>query len=311
MVIQRRKTMKIFIANKPAALAAAINPFPATATVEAEFGDAVVEGSVVTLAHHGPRKGQQCPCHYATAHPEVQAAGISHLDLDTLGGIMAILGQPLGADKDTTELLWSVAARTDLQGLHKQEQILWEESHRFGNLDISSRLAGEVEGILWAIYAHLEANRIQAPSDGAAMECTEAVNAAIRCIQAAARQDLEVLGAGRRWAAAKAALESSTFVCEDEGIVLRYSSTGEFVNHLYTPTSLAVVALNEKYHKVTLSLADPIPGVSCREIAQGLWGPEAGGHDGIAGSPYGREMTRADAAAAFEALDAAITAATA
>jgi hypothetical protein len=65
---------------------------------------------------------------------------------------------------------------------------------------------------------------------------------------------------------------------------------------------MAVVTFNTKFKSVTVSIADPQPGFSCREFVQKLWGPEAGGHDGIAGSPRGREMTLDDAKTAFTKL---------
>ena len=57
---------------------------------------------------------------------------------------------------------------------------------------------------------------------------------------------------------------------------------------------------------VTVSLADPIEGVVCRDIVQSLWGMEAGGHAGIAGSPRGQEMSTADLDACVEAVVAAL-----
>lgn len=43
-------------------------------------------------------------------------------------------------------------------------------------------------------------------------------------------------------------------------------------------------------------------------ILQDLWGPEAGGHDGIAGSPRERRMTEDDLEAAVTALAAKLNA---
>jgi hypothetical protein len=60
-----------------------------------------------------------------------------------------------------------------------------------------------------------------------------------------------------------------------------------------------VICHNLALGSITVSLADPIPGFSCRDVVQDLWWPEAGGHDGIAGSPRGREMTRDDLSAAI------------
>ena len=41
-------------------------------------------------------------------------------------------------------------------------------------------------------------------------------------------------------------------------------------------------------------MADGGKRVSAKELVQELWGNEAGGHTGIAGSPRGQEMTEKD-----------------
>lgn len=61
----------------------------------------------------------------------------------------------------------------------------------------------------------------------------------------------------------------------------------------------AVVGFNPEKGRVTLSFADPIEGVSCREIMQEVFGPGAGGRDNIAGSPYDVEATRKQVAEVF------------
>jgi hypothetical protein len=53
----------------------------------------------------------------------------------------------------------------------------------------------------------------------------------------------------------------------------------------------AIVAWNPEAGTVTVSLESSVSGVSCRDIVQALWGPLAGGHAGIAGSPRGMAMT--------------------
>ena len=45
---------------------------------------------------------------------------------------------------------------------------------------------------------------------------------------------------------------------------------------------------------ITVSFADRGKKISAKEIVQELWGNEAGGHPGIAGSPRGQEMTEKD-----------------
>jgi len=83
--------------------------------------------------------------------------------------------------------------------------------------------------------------------------------------------------------------QASRFDRDVGSILVRITSGRDFVNHLYVDLdgvpARAIVSYNRDSGSVTVSLADPIPGVSCREILQGMWGPEAGGHDGIARSP--------------------------
>jgi len=125
--------------------------------------------------------------------------------------------------------------------------------------------------------------------------------------------DPKLLAAGDAFAAATADLERRSYRVRIKGegergsVVIRQADT--FVNHLYgyedggeRQVALACVALNTTMGSVTVSLESPVAGVSAREIVQSLWGPDAGGHDGIAGSPRGRVMTEADLLAAADAV---------
>jgi hypothetical protein len=69
---------------------------------------------------------------------------------------------------------------------------------------------------------------------------------------------------------------------------------------------VGIVAYNDSLGSITISLADPIKGVSCREVVQTLWGQQAGGHDGIAGSPRGQIMTELDFKNAINAFSQAV-----
>ena len=63
------------------------------ATVEAEYGTECVPGRVVTLAHHGPRSSNPAPCNTETEIlPEGSTIMLSHLDLDAVGGALALMG---------------------------------------------------------------------------------------------------------------------------------------------------------------------------------------------------------------------------
>ena len=116
--------MKIIMCSNAAGLQEALRGFN-SATVEAEYGDTCVPGSVVTLAHHGPRRSKPSPCigdnmpngylceggRYCahgsdSAHwVDVEVVGVSHFDLDTLGGVLRVLGR-----KPNDPNFWAAAA---------------------------------------------------------------------------------------------------------------------------------------------------------------------------------------------------------
>ena len=284
--------MKIILSSNPSSLSAALSAFSSTATVEAEFGDALVSGSALTFAHHGPRAGQPCPCSYPNSIAiaqglAIEAIGVSHVDLDTLGGVLAIQGR-----KPEAPEFWSLAEFVDLNGAHK--------------VALSGASPEDVIR-LHAWWAWSESNRLFAPRDGSCADAGAWIDAAAIAITAIIAGDRDLLAAGEAHRLAGEALNASSFVKALGGVLLR--SAEGFTNHLYTSPSgevaKAVVAFNPRTGSVTVSFeAGAASPVSAREFVQGLWGPLAGGHHGIAGSPRETPMTFADAESAATALAA-------
>lgn len=292
--------MRIYLSSNPESISA-VKPH---VTIEAEYGDIVVEGSVLTLAHHGSRSDNPCPC----VDPKVEDAifdlkqieladdneiivGLSHWDLDTLGGIMKFSG-PFARDMSGPmtvfwQPFWELAAFADVNGLHKVDR---------------DHLAYRR---LTAWQAWSTANKVYAPRDGSALEVSKEYAEATSVICHIIGGDHDLLKAGDEFMRQQDALNKSTFMEDFDGVFMR--TADQFVNHLYghpTDGSIAkgVAVLNTEEGSITLSLESPIKGVSCRKIVQHLWGPEAGGHDGIAGSPRDRKMTEPDLARAAAAL---------
>lgn len=131
--IERLGNFTFWIANN----ASALLRLSLDATVEAEFGSDVVSGKYTTLAHHGSRAGNKPPCDprdetdvaiFSVIFP---AVGISHVDLDCLGGILRLAGYYPG--KHTAEYyFWRLAAEIDKRGYHClpdiRSELLTEES---------------------------------------------------------------------------------------------------------------------------------------------------------------------------------------
>jgi hypothetical protein len=291
-----------------AALAANLSPL---LSVEAEYGSVVVEGSEYTAAHHQPSGpyagdhivagGRPAPCN-DTDIPWLSAREgvvlVSHLDLDTVGGVLRAYGHTAFVfNPEWAKGFWQLAAFVDTNGPHKRH------------------LAGASEedlARLDAWWAWMGANVPRLPREGVTDVTDLVAEACYEALCNILTGAAHVMDAGQQFREAGDALNAQSFVeHRPSGVLVRRSPTQrDFVNHLYTSpegvVARAVVALNPEGGSVTVSLESPIAGVSCRAIVQGLWGPLAGGHDGIAGSPRGQVMTEADVAAVVTALEEAL-----
>lgn len=275
---------QIFISTNPDNL----RRFNPAVTIEAEYGEAVVEGARLTLAHHGSRSANPAPClaENFCAGMCPSSIGISHIDLDTLGGIMAVLGC-----KPQTPEFWGLAAWVDVNGVHHLPEL---------NPDVLALRQ------LHTWHAFSQAHRVFAPRDGSIADVTGEVLPLVDHLIAICNADMSspLLLAGDEFAAQEAKLNEESFAGMCLATISRKSE--HFVNHLYSYNNgrgfaKAVVVLNTKTGSLTVSFADPIPGLSCRDIVQRFWRDKdehgnflAGGHDGIAGSPRGMVCSERD-----------------
>ncbi len=341
--------MKILIANNAKALAQAMGEYPNTATVEAEYGDDVVQGTMCTLAHHGKYSHNPAPCitqifpadssvkrgYYikgAVSEEQLEkfqkswsgmttgddtfrvlvmdggecricefppdAIGISHVDLDTLGGILGLLERRRDGLTDGDGVFWNVAAEVDLLGAHHLEEILLPE-----RITPEARIRKTVDGMMattrrqiHAWWGWNEGHRIYPPRDGTVADVAEQVLEACEVIDRILAGDEALLELGDKWLAGQEALNVESYVDwfqfnpKDPKVVARASK--RFCGNLFTApdgeTCGAMVYLNVETGAISVSLADPIPNVSCERIVKNLWGPEAGGRDVVAGSPRGQ-----------------------
>tara|TARA_R110002020_G_scaffold50716_2_gene143077 strand:+ start:20595 stop:21521 length:927 start_codon:yes stop_codon:yes gene_type:complete len=263
-------------------------------TVEAEYGSVVATGSVYTAAHHQPgMEALPAPCEDVNI-PVLEDGGtvlVSHLDLDTIGGCLRAMDSSL-MEAFVYDSFWRLAGFVDVNGAHKLAQANASEK------DLAR---------LYAFWAWKRANVGQMSRD----ECTDvtdliwdAEGALGLILDGSASNDYgdatELLAAGVQMREEEAALNRSTLVETSSSVITRVTSfdpaDGQgFCNHLYTDTNgepyAAVVTFAKCGGSITISLADAIKGVSCREVMQEMFGPEAGGHDGIAGSPRNERMS--------------------
>ena len=273
-------------------------------TVEAEYGSFVMEGTVFTAAHHqgsGTYAGRHLPGFEETGRPSPcndegipvlglhDVVAVSHIDLDSVGGSLRTVADfaPLFGARFAG--FWALAEYIDVSGAHRLEpDHVWAPALR-------------------AVWAWMQEHRPQYSREEIE-DCSEFMHAAGQMLtRLLVEEDADLLAAGQAMADAEAELNKDSLlrVVEAGDRLVAVREADQFVNHLYRlpdgRVAAAVVARNTKMSSVSVSLADPIEGVVCREIVQHLWGEDAGGHAGIAGSPRGQEMTSDDLDACVEA----------
>jgi hypothetical protein len=267
-------------------------------TVEAEYGDTVIWGKDYTAAHHGSRSENPCPC--VDAGIPVLEEGVilvSHIDLDTVGGVGRALDHP--AMDRRFNAFWAGAAFIDTAG-----------PHRLAELPYTNGVPVEtVSDMLHAYWAWAQSNRGPQRSRDAIHDVTEEVKCHLNVLLDIAGESRggvdeggSLVAAGREFKAAGDKLNADSLrstVRRDDGqpvVITRCAPA--FVNHLYTTPEgdvyPAVVAYNSKTKAITLSFSEKDDARSACEIMQQVFGPDAGGHKSIAGSPRGVELDEWD-----------------
>ena len=260
-------------------------------TVEAEYGGFVAEGTLYTAAHHqatGPYAGstRPSPCN-DPAIPLLPEAGtilVSHLDLDTIGGCARALG------KLRLELseFWRAAEFADFNPPHRLPEMPGLQKQTLDQLSAWNAWSGS--------RPRLDRTKIH--------DVTDEVMLSISTIDKIAAGDSTLLHLGQELKKEEEILKENSFAGYEDGVLLR-RTTGAFVNHLYeheNSIAPAIVSFNETAGSITISYSSPEGLKSARSVVQDLWGKEAGGHQGIGGSPRGQRMTEEDFRSAVQAV---------
>jgi hypothetical protein len=258
------------------------------ATVEAEYGSVVVEGSPIndgpftlTLAHHtGVWRVCSAPCNAKLEAKHLLSSGdaviISHIDLDTTGGILNLIGS-----KPEHDSFWKAAEFVDLNG-----------PHRLYELDESDA------DLIRAYWAATAENRTSFPRDQVS-EVGQEISYLLGVVR-------DLLGVGNDWTqpdmikrgkewAIKQEEKVEGCLIEEGPYVRVFASDDTFTGAAYySPKAKevfpATVSYSTKNGSITIAFEDGGQSANASEIVQKLWGPTAGGHPGIAGSPRGQRM---------------------
>lgn len=254
----------------------------AEATVEAEYGDECLEGTMVTLAHHGPRSNNPAPCNTPDVPelPPFATVVVSHIDLDTLGGIYALQGR-----KPEDYRFWEAAEMIDVKGAHHIHEL---------DKDIQDKLN--------AYYAYNDGQPRQRYTE--AIDVTKQIDDTYNVVNAIVDindpEHDKLITAGKEWAQTREKEVEDQLVYENKDVRV-FDTNGIFCAASYFSPNQnticpATVTYNEKFKSITLAFEDGGKQLNAKEIVQELWGPEAGGRKGIAGSPRNVEMTKNDLA---------------
>ena len=254
----------------------------ADATVEAEYGEKVANGSISTLAHHGARTSNPAPCNTEVeVLPKGSVIMLSHVDLDALGGVMALAGV-----KPEDPGFWKAAEYIDVHGPHHMHELGQKEQDQLN--------------AVWAWKA-------EQPRAPFAKELTDVGSQLIPFAKAVAvatepkhPDHDKMIEDGKRWEKETAERVNACLVEENSAARLFRTDGSVFCSaSYYSPEKgeiiPATVQYNEKFKSITLAFAEDIPGLSAEKIMQDIFGPEAGGRAGIAGTPRGHEYTMEDA----------------
>lgn len=270
-------------------------------TVEAEYGAFVAEGTRYTAAHHqktGPNGGDQpAPCidsKIPICCPDGEIILISHIDLDTVGGVMRAQGRMAlfsGFDH-RLDLFWNAAAFVDTNGPHKLREdhpmfpaiAAWWAWLTENRPRLVRKKVVDVTGFMDRCY-HTLSSLLLMPPDYL--------------------RRAELIEKGEAFVEAGKALNQSSFIgaqITKNGKVVAVRKSDQFVNHLYVLPNLGVeadcvCALNTETKKITLSFRDNGEAVNACDTIRRVWGDKdedgnylAGGHPGIAGTPRGKRQ---------------------
>lgn len=288
-----RKTIPaipVILCSNPDALEEALKSFSNTVTIEAEYGDRVVEGSYETLAHHGARQINPTPCsrsNYTEAEREqIGAIGLSHIDLDVIGGLLAVFG----AKRDAS-LFWEAAEYIDVAGPRKFPEFLKSVSETYVEGE-----AEKLQDLVYAFWALSQEHRIVATE--VAWDITEELDPLLDGLFEIFEGNPDLIYKGERLLNDTEKLNSESYMdMSPMGVIARVSPS--FTNHLYVSpfkeVGFCVVSYNTLQGCVTISFVEDNSrpeDYTAVEIIQGIFQEKdskgnflAEGHENIASSP--------------------------
>ena len=248
------------------------------ATIEAEYGSTVVEGAKATYAHHvqgyTTAPSLQANNSAITAEDIMDSSNyilVSHIDLDVICGILSILNA-----YDVRDAVKEAVNFVDCNGQHNLFKEVSEEARR----------------VILAYIGYASRNRCPQQED-----ITEYVQ---ELIQSFFTQDNYEAGLALVEGRKKAASEYLTAAVGNVALLDQPESSNIFgLNAEYIIDDVEydyIIVFNRKFGSITMSSKAGVKGEkNMATIMKAVFGEEAGGHKGIAGTPRGKSYSLEDA----------------
>lgn len=256
---------------------------PPALTLGAQYGAFVCEGTKYTSAWSQPsgtkyaENPTACMDQNIPVLEENDVVLISHMSPNILGGLMRASGMEMN------ETFWEKVNTAELKGLH----------HLIDDDDFKVILGME------SLIADVEADFRKSPLQNE--EVTDLMMGLIQHLQVVLEKRGELEGEtwdnlpqeiwGRGVSDAKRIkdLNASSLISMTKlGILVRKSRDG-LMNHLFSDPDgnegVAIISYNENLKSITISLADRLAGLSCKDVAEELWGQSDTGSAVRATSP--------------------------
>ena len=268
-------------------------------TVEAVYGNEVVDGARATYDHHAEGyRDNPAPCNADIEERDGGTILISHVDVDCMGGIMALIGE-----KPENPSLWATAERIDLTG---PSNLIDEPEMNQDEMRAFYYVLNPIQKEMRELAA--------AEKDKGYVDVTKSIeklNVDFKKIADRNNPEREpLLQAGRDREKQRVEKVESKCVYDDGATRGFISEPGVFCNGAYTaperdlPPAIScvswsdngssVVAFNSKINNLSKSpLRNPECKLNACNIVKSIYGvdfgedAQAGGHAGIAGSPRG------------------------
>lgn len=251
-----------------------------TATVEVEYGDECVEGSHATLAHHVPQYIHlPAPC-VRDEIPQMNNGVIliSHLDLDTLGGIQILEGC-----KIKHQTFWNSEFLIDTKGYRGHKLIPEDDS------TIMKSYWG------WELKQELDFEKLTMFEQDF-LDVTKLIEKRIEHINLLLKSpiDSNLIQLGLLEFKKRFQLFMNGMIFENDTI--RIFITEEPQHYLSHENGLQTVrtciTLNQTRGNIIIS--DITENLNCKEVMQSVFGEKAGGQYRVAGTPRNEKMNKND-----------------